>query len=216
LFRRRKDIDGPAPEGADAAALDQISESDESAAPDVRSAGPFDIDEVHDDVQRVDLGSLLVTPQAEREVRIQVDEATNAVSSVLIAGPNGALELRAFAAPRHGDLWASSRESIAAEAAQRGGTATEQDGRFGPELVLQLAVQLPDGRTALQPQRVVGVNGPRWMLRGTFLGAPAERPEAVDAWNDTLAGVVVRRGAQAMPPGDALPLTLPPGARQTG
>lgn len=216
MFRRRKDIDEPAADGADAAALDPAPEDDESAAPDVRRAGPFDIDEIDDDVQRVDLGSLLVTPQADREVRIQVDETTNVVSSVLIAGPNGALELRAFAAPRHGDLWSASRESIASETAQRGGTATEQEGRFGPELVVQLAVQLPDGRTAMQPQRVVGVNGPRWMLRATFLGAPAERPDAVDAWNDTLASVVVRRGAQAMPPGDALPLTLPPGARQTG
>jgi len=214
LFRRRKDIDEPAPEAADAAA---VSEGDEATAvADVRGDGPFDIDEIDDDVQRVDLGSLLVTPQPDREVRIQVDEATNAVSSVLIAGPNGALELRAFAAPRHGDLWSASRESIAAETAQRGGTATEQEGRFGPELVVQLAVRLPDGRTAMQPQRVVGVNGPRWMLRATFLGAPAERPDAVAEWNDTLASVVVRRGSQAMPPGDALPLTLPPGARQTG
>jgi len=216
LFRRRKDTSEAGPEGTDIAAADAASDDAEALPADLRAAGPFDVDEIDDEVQRVDLGSLLVTPEPEREVRIQVDEATQVVSSVLIAGPNGALELRAFAAPRHGDLWSASRESIAAETAQRGGTATEQEGRFGPELVVSLAVSMPDGRTAMQPQRIVGVNGPRWMLRATFLGAPAERADAIDAWNDTLATVVVRRGGQAMAPGDALPLTLPPGARQAG
>ena len=57
--------------------------------------------------------------------------------------------------------------------ARRGGTATEREGRFGTELVCQLAVQTGDGRTANQPSRIIGINGPRWMLRGTLLGRPA-------------------------------------------
>lgn len=177
-------------------------------------AGPFDIEDVGDDgVDRVDLGSLLVAPEPHREVRIQVNDTTQAVQSVLITGEDGAVEVRAFAAPRNGDLWSEARRQIIAEAAQQGGIATEQEGRFGTEVLIELSVQLPDGKPGIQHQRLVGVNGSRWMLRGSFIGAPATDPEAIDAWNETLAALVVNRGGHAMPPGDALPLSLPPEVR---
>ena len=44
----------------------------------------------------------------------------------------------------------------------------------------------------------------------------AQRPDDAAEWDEVLASVVVNRGAQAMPPGDALPLSLPPGARRNG
>lgn len=180
-----------------------------------RAAGPFDIDEVGDDgVERVDLGSLLIAPEPERELRLQVDESSQTVQSVMIAGQDGGVELRAFAAPRHGDLWTEARTQIAADTAQHGGTATEREGRFGVELVLQRPGQTPEGKAGMQTSRVVGINGPRWFLRATFLGRPAVEPEEVPEWDDTLARVVVSRGSQAMPPGDPLPLTLPPTARR--
>ena len=71
-----------------------------------------------DDPERVDLGSLLIAPEPGRELRLQVDEASGAVQSVVLAGADGALELRAFAAPRNGDLWSEARPQIAAEVAQ--------------------------------------------------------------------------------------------------
>lgn len=220
-FRRKKDdVEEPETTGegevapTDAGADEPAQEG--PASDDVRAAsGPYDVSEVDDEVERVDLGSLLITPEAEREVRLQVDEATQEVQSVLIAGPDGAVEVRAFAAPRHGDLWGDARPQIKAETAQRGGTATERDGRFGVELIMQQQVQLPDGTKAVQPSRIVGVNGPRWFLRATFLGKPAVEPDDAGAWDDTLASVVVNRGTHAMPPGDPLPLTLPPSARRT-
>jgi hypothetical protein len=184
---------------------------------DAGPTGPYDVDDIGEDgVERVDLGSLLIAPAPDRELRLQVDETSQAVQSVLVAGPDGALELRAFAAPRHGDLWSEARRQIAAETAQRGGTTSEREGRFGTELICQLSVQLPNGKSAVQPSRVVGINGSRWLLRGTFVGAPAESPDDASAWDDILAAVVVNRGSHAMPVGDPLPLTLPPGARRSG
>ena len=41
---------------------------------------------------------------------------------------------------------------IAADMAQRGGTATEREGRFGTELVCELQVQRPEGSAAQQPR----------------------------------------------------------------
>jgi hypothetical protein len=177
--------------------------------------GPFDADEVGDDgVQRVDLGSMLIAPVPGSELRIQVDERTKRVQAVLMAGAEGALELRAFSAPRNGDLWSEIRPQLAADMARRGGTATEQEGRFGPELACQLSVKAPDGRTGQQASRIVGINGSRWMVRATFLGKPAVDPEQAQVWEDALTQVVVRRGEQAMPVGDPLPITLPEEARR--
>jgi hypothetical protein len=175
-------------------------------------SGPFDFDDLpdHDDVQRVDLGSMLVAPVEGLELRLQVDEDEEEVKAVVLAGPEGAVELRAFAAPRGGDLWSEIRPRLAADYAQRGGTATEREGRFGTELVCQLTVRTQDGRTGAQPSRVIGVNGSRWMLRATLLGKPAVDAEAAGPWEDAIEKIVVRRGAQAMPVGAVLPLTMPP------
>lgn len=177
--------------------------------------GPFDADDLPDDgVARVDLGSLLLAPEPGRELRLQVDERTQEVTAVILAGADGALELRAFSAPRNGDLWGDVRPQLAADMARRGGTATEVEGPFGPELHCQLSVTTEDGRTGTQPSRIIGINGPRWMLRATLLGRPAMDPQAGESWTDTLAAVAVRRGENAMPVGDPLPLVLPADARK--
>lgn len=178
-------------------------------------AGPFDSDEVGDDgVNRVDLGSMLIAPVPGSELRIQVDERSKKVQAVIMAGAEGALELRAFSAPRNGDLWSEIRPQLAADMARRGGTATEREGRFGPELVCQLSVKTPDGRTGQQASRIVGINGSRWMVRATFLGKPAVDPDQAQQWEEALTQVVVRRGEEAMPVGDPLPITLPEEARR--
>lgn len=203
-FRRRSEKTEPA-----------VAEPVEANEPTVVD-GPFDIDDLpDDDVQRVDLGSLLIAPEEGRELRLQVDESSQAVQAVLLAGADGALELRAFAAPRNGDLWTEVRPQLAADLARRGGTATEREGRFGTELVCELSVQTPEGRAASQSSRIIGINGPRWMLRGTFLGRPATDPESAAEWEETLTRVVIRRGEHAMPVGDPLPVVLPDSARRT-
>lgn len=187
----------------------------EDASPAPSGSGPWDSAATPDDGHdRVDLGSLRVPPREGAELRLQVDEASGEVQSVMLAAEDGALELRAFAAPRGGDLWSEVRPQIAADVARHGGTATERAGRFGPELICQMQVVMPDGTQALQPSRIVGVNGERWLLRATFLGQPAVEPELPAEWQDALASVVVHRGSHAMPSGDALPLRLPDDAQR--
>ncbi|HYF73853.1 MAG TPA: DUF3710 domain-containing protein [Nocardioides sp.] len=200
---RRKSAD-VAPE---AAAETGVPEQDAPAA-----SGPYDIDDLpaDDGVQRIDLGSMLIAPTEGLELRLQVDEEAEQVQAVVLAGPDGAVELRAFAAPRGGDLWGEIRPRLAADYAQRGGTATEREGRYGTELVCQLTVRTQDGRTGTQASRVIGINGSRWMLRATLLGKPAQDADAAGPWEDAIEKVVIRRGPQAMPVGAVLPLTMPP------
>lgn len=184
-----------------------VSESDDRT-------GPFDAEDLPDDgVERVDLGSLLITPSADHELRLQVDEASGVVQAVLLAGPEGAIELRAFAAPRHGDLWGEVMPQISEDMTKRGGTATEREGRWGPELVCSIQLQRPEG-PAVQDSRIVGINGSRWLLRATFLGKPAREIDEAGPWEDLLAQVAVRRGTNPMPVGEALPIVLPENARK--
>lgn len=192
------------------------AETSEAGAsePGAVAAGPYDADDLDaDQVPPVDLGALLLTPLPGRDLRVQVDEKSGTVKAVLLADKSGAVELRAFAAPRNGDLWAEIRPQIAADTARRGGTATEREGAFGTELVCETRVQRSDGVQGTQVSRVIGVNGPRWLLRATFLGDPARDPEAARPWDDAVRGVAVRRGNHAMPVGEQLPLTLPEGAQ---
>jgi hypothetical protein len=212
MFRRRSRSESVEPDAPD----DAQTEDDQADAEEVGPAtGPWDVDDVTDDgIDRIDLGSLLVAPTEGTELRLQVDEQTGAVQSAMLAAEEGAIELRAFAAPRGGDLWSEVRPQIAADVSQHGGTATEREGRWGVELVCQMQVVLPDGTSAMQPSRIVGINGPRWLLRATFLGLPAVQPDEAQLWEDALAAVVVQRGSHAMPVGDPLPLVLPDDAQR--
>ncbi|QIK76334.1 DUF3710 domain-containing protein [Nocardioides piscis] len=202
-------------------ALEPAPETGQDTEPDAaqdgpvtRTGGPFDESQVADDgIERVDLGSLLIAP-GERELRLQVDEKSGVVQSVMLAAQDGALEMQAFAAPRNGDLWSTVRPQIAADITGRGGQAEEREGPFGPELFCQVPTQMPDGTVTLQPARILGVNGERWLLRASFRGRPAVEPDGAQDWEDALAQVVVRRGAGAMAVGEPLPAILPDQARR--
>jgi hypothetical protein len=190
--------------------IDELGEDEDDADP--LADGPHDSEDLPaDDSERVNLGSLLIAPEPDRELRLQVDEGSGMVQSVQIVGPDGAVELRAFAAPRNGDLWTEVRPQIAAEVAQSGGTATERQGPWGPELILEVGQR---GGGQRQLTRMVGINGPRWMLRCQLVGAAAQKPEESAAWEETIRRVAVHRGQQAMPVGEALEVTMPPQARR--
>lgn len=203
-FRRKSDEHESIPE------TDELLTDHEPAS---LGAGPFDADEPPPGIEFVDLGSLLIQPEAGRELRVQVNESTGEVQAVLLAGADGAVELRAFSAPRNGDLWSTVRPQIAAEHAQRGSVATEREGRFGTELICQTTVKKGE-RNATQQSRIIGINGPRWLLRATLIGRPATDYEGAGAWEDTIAKVGVRRGSGAMPVGEPLPVALPDAAQR--
>ena len=62
---------------------------------------------------------------------------------------------------------------------------------------------------------MIGINGPRWMLRCHAARRSRPRsPTSRRAWEDTIRRVAVHRGAHAMPVGEALAVTMPPQARR--
>jgi uncharacterized protein DUF3710 len=195
-----------------------VDEEIEDAAA-TRPRGPWDREETRadeNDDNYLDLGGLVIKTFDQLELQMQVDAATQQIAAVLLAGPESGLELRAFAAPRSHGVWDEVRKAIAGEASRLGGTATEQDGEYGTELVLVMPVPNPAGGTDVQTSRVVGVEGPRWLLRGTFLGRSAEAPDPGGLVETAFRHVIVVRGTEAMAPKEMIPLTLPAGVELPG
>lgn len=192
-------------------------EAVEETAPEPRAEGPFDSSEVDAEVleaeDRIDLGALVISGQPGMELRLQVDEQSGQVQAILLVLEDSALELRAFAAPKTSGIWTEVRREIAAEASRMGGTATESEGPFGTELVLVVPVEDPDGQIFSQTSRVIGVDGPRWLLRATVLGRAAVEPDAAPPMEETLRSTIVVRGTEPMAVRESLPLRLPPGAQ---
>jgi hypothetical protein len=215
IFRRKGKNDDT--EATGLAAGDEAVETEETDVPGDRAKGPYDSTEVEPELleaeDRIDLGALVITGMPGMELRLQVDEQSNEVQAVLLVLEDSALELRAFAAPKKAGIWSEVRREIAAEATRMGGTASETEGPFGTELVLVVPVEDPEnGQIFSQTSRVIGIDGPRWLLRGTVLGRAAVEPEAAPPMEESLRNVVVVRGSEPMAPREALGLRLPAGA----
>jgi hypothetical protein len=104
------------------------------------------------------------------------------------------------------------RGEIVAEIGGAGGQAAESQGPFGIELVAHVPAEPGQAASGMRPIRFVGVDGPRWFLRGLFAGAAAADPAAAGPLEAVFREVVVVRGEQPIPPRDLLELRLPPEA----
>ena len=174
-----------------------------------RADGPFDRSEVHSLEDYIDLGSILVNGVEGMQLRLELDpEQTHVMAATAVLGES-TLQLQAFAAPRSGGLWAEIRDEIAASVVSRGGTAEVHDGPFGHELRTRVPQADAVGRTVFAPARFLGVDGPRWFLRGVLGGRAAVEERAAAAMLDFFGRTVVVRDGEPMPPRELLPLTLP-------
>jgi Protein of unknown function (DUF3710) len=165
--------------------------------------GPWDQRYAPDDVQRLDLGSLLIPAVEGVEVRVQANPE-GVVEQIVLVDGDSALQLGVFAAPRTEGIWDEVREEIAQAMASDGVSPREVPGPYGVELAAR--VNTPEGPADV---RFVGVDGPRWMVRALYQGAAAADPAREGALGQVLSGLVVVRDEEARPVREALPLRLP-------
>jgi Protein of unknown function (DUF3710) len=198
--------------------VDEVTEAGETASGTVLAGetaqagvtGPWDVAEPHQELPRVDLGSLQVPVLEGTDIQLVFAEQHGAW--VTVRHQLSELQLQAFAAPKRSGLWDEVRGEIAAEISGAGGQAAEREGTFGTELIAQVPAEPGQPAAGMRPIRFVGVDGPRWFLRGLFAGAAAADPAAAAPLEAVFREVVVVRGDQPMPPRDLLELRLPPEA----
>lgn len=176
--------------------------------PAPRPDGPWDISEVSQPGEgRVDLGGIFVPGVEGMELRVEV--AGDAIVAATVVLRDSAVQLQAFAAPKKEGIWGEVREEIASGITQQGGIIDEVEGPLGWELRAQVPVQLPDGKNGVQLVRFVGVDGPRWFLRGVISGQGAVQPDAAGLLETIFRDTVVVRGEGPMAPRDPIVLKLP-------
>jgi hypothetical protein len=207
---------GPADAGPGDAGSGEPGPGAGEASPETADvAGPWDASEDVPSQERVDFGSLLVP--SEKDMEIQVSVVDNQPAWITVTHGKSGLQLQAFAAPKTGGLWDEVRQEIAAEVARTGGQSTEADGPFGVELRARITPADPvhgGRRGALEAVRFLGVDGPRWFLRGLISGPAATRENLARPLERVFAAVVVVRGDHPVPPRDLLEIRLPDEALQ--
>jgi hypothetical protein len=199
MFSRGKGGGRHARDRRPSAAAPAEASVDAAQAPD---RGPYDVSEAPDGA-RLDLGSLQIPAVDGVDIRVQAD-SEGVVQQVILVHGDSALQLGAFAAPRSEGIWDDVREEIRRSFYDEGVATEEIDGEYGVEL--RARVPAEGGLTDL---RFVGIDGPRWMVRGVYQGRAATDPAVAGPLADCLTGLVVDRGQEAKPVREPLPLRLP-------
>jgi len=211
VFRRRRSAD------ADRDEL-EYDEPEQPAGTPRAEGGPWDVEEPFPELERVDLGSLQVPVGPEHEIQLVMAEQHGAW--VTIRHQQSEVQIQAFAAARRSSLWDDIRVEIAAEVDSAGGRSQEREGPFGTELIAEVPAEpgQPEQGAGevggVRPVRFVGVDGPRWFVRGLFTGPAAGGGAPAQLLEEIFSQVVVVRGDHPVPPREILELQLPPEARQ--
>jgi hypothetical protein len=167
------------------------------AAVDDDPDGPFDVEEFDDaavvTVGRHDLGSVLIPENDAAELAIEVNQQ-GVPTMVWMVTPNGRYNITAYAAPKTGNLWREVVTEIAESLRNDSAQVSVEDGPWGREVV---------GVMTKSPEpvvmRFVGVDGPRWMVRGAAIGTPESADAIAADVRNALADTVVRRGDTPQP-----------------
>ena len=210
------DLDEEQRAAEDAELLGQLaSDAPEPELSEVgRPDGPWDVEDAPPtDPERLDLGSLRVPVLPDTDVRLEVSPEGEVVAATLVHRES-ALQLNVFAAPRRDGIWDDVRTEIKDALNTSGGQAAEAEGPFGTELRASVPTEVPGQGVVLAPARFLGVNGPRWFLRGLVTGPAAEDDTQLQPLLEAFRLVAVDRGSEAMVVREALPLRLPADAIQ--
>jgi hypothetical protein len=184
--------------------------SDAKSAPHDRATnGPLDEGEANAVRPYVDLGGVKILPRADLQLRLEVEEGSKRVVAVGLDYAGSTLQVQPFAAPRNSGLWHEIRAQIVEQIQKQGGTTRIATGTFGPEVQAQIPVTTPGAAPSTRLARFIGVDGPRWFLRGVIAGDAIINPESAARVEELFRSIVVVRGTTPMPPRDLIPLHMP-------
>jgi hypothetical protein len=181
-----------------------------SAPSDRAERGPYDASEVPSMRPYIDMGGMKIAPREGLKVRLDVDQKSNRIMAISMDYQNSTLQVQAFSAPKSTGLWNETRTQLKNSLSQQNAQITERDGQLGPELLVE-----PGKGAEGQTVRFIGVDGPRWMIRGVIVGEAALGGESAAGIESVFREVVVVRGEAPMPPSELLPLKVPAGLQRS-
>lgn len=193
-------------EQEDDAEFDSIPDEDQQESEEYLGRGddrgPWDIDdeEVVDYDEYLDVGAFYLPYMQGIELRLKANRASGEVLGATISYGSSSLEIEAFAAPKTLGLWDDVRDDLLTG----NDNASSRPGIFGTEVLLPVDVK---GNTVVT--RIVGVDGPRWMLRGIFSGPAASDGEEKEILDNLFQEIVVERGDEPLAPRDMIPMHAP-------
>lgn len=135
-----------------------------------------------------------------KQAQIQVEMGQAGPKMLHVVTPHGRLTPVAFAAPRSAGQWDESLAEIAESMENDGLMVAVERGPWGNEVV---------GRAANAVIRLIGVDGPRWLLR-TTVASPVDSAETMTSLaRECIARTFIYRGNDPIPAGTSLPVVLP-------
>lgn len=210
MFGRRKNSNAATPDNDDAAT---VADTEQAEQPAKREGfdfdpqdGPFD-KSVVPDVEAfykdlgygyLNLGTIVlgIPPNAQLNAALSQDGTPefHVVSEAARVIP------RAFSAPRSGGQWRTFMSSIREQLDNQGATTFHEDGPWGRELVAEQSNAM---------LRLIGVEGPRWMLEVRVVSTKDKAEEAMEQAHEIVGRFIVNRGTDPMPAGELLPMDIP-------
>lgn len=199
--RRRTSVTAGSQPGDGEPTLEGALEGVPGAEPRPECAtGPYDVDgEPDDGLTRLDLGSLRLPIPDGAQLQVEVDRSGPLRALHLITGL-GQFTITAFAAPRSGGLWREVMPELATKLRGEGAWVGLAPGEWGQEI---------EAVTNQGVLRFLGVDGPRWMLRGVVSGSPEHAQACAVVLRDIVRQTVVVRGSDPLPVRSPLALQLP-------
>lgn len=185
-----------------------------SAPPDRETTGPLDEGEANAVRPYVELGGVKILPREGLSLRLEVEEGTGRVVAVALDYAGSTLQVQPFAAPRNSGLWHEIRQQIIEQLQKQGGAVAVVNGPFGPELRAEVPAPAGSPAGSRRIARFIGVDGPRWFLRGVISGQGAVDANAAAQVEELFRSIVVCRGTTPMPPRDLIPLHVPASVQQ--
>lgn len=174
--------------------------------------GPLDLAEVASLENVIDFGALKL-PNLNRNlaIKVELEEDTRRLVALTLQTQGSMLQISLFSAPKNSPVWHEVLEVLVSSLESQGANVEPVIGSFGRELMVSMRVPSEDGNNVQQQIRFIGVDGPRWLLRGSITGEALSNLSEQAEVERIFRSIIVDRGAEALPPRALVPLTMPPG-----
>lgn len=175
------------------------------------SAGPFDVSELVQVRPSIDFGALQLPMRDDVVYKLEVEESSSKIVALTVEHKGSSIQLQAFSAPGAEGVWHEIRAALEQSISAQNGKTEVVIGPLGPEL----NAQIPSSDGGFRLAKFIGVDGPKWFLRGVISGLALGDVLSMTHIIDIFRSVAVVRGTSPMPPKELLELKAPSGAQKS-